>query len=307
MKKLNFAKVFTLIACFLMLFSAIQVNASSVEKCSSPETKEINAVTPPVATAATEISSTYFRANWNAVPNATAYYIRVVDKSTQEFVIKDQETTKNFYVVSNLNPKNGYHYSVKVKVGDETSDISNWIDVTTLPAAPVAKDASDITSASFTAHWDDIEGVNNYLLRVTDNATQNFILKDFSLQENSYNVTGLQADHSYSYAVFAVYNSDGQSGISNWIEVKTSAQVGIENERWPNFKIYPNPASDYLIINGILCRSKVEVISVNGQIVRSLIAKSENETISLSGIEKGLYMLIVKNENGQIEEKFMIK
>jgi hypothetical protein len=29
-----------------MLFSAIQVNASSVEKCSSPETKEINAVTP---------------------------------------------------------------------------------------------------------------------------------------------------------------------------------------------------------------------------------------------------------------------
>ena len=159
MKKLNFAKVFTLIACFLMLFSAIQVNASSVEKCSSPETKEINAVTPPVATAATEISSTYFRANWNAVPNATAYYIRVVDKSTQEFVIKDQETTKNFYVVSNLNPKNGYHYSVKVKVGDETSDISNWIDVTTLPAAPVAKDASDITSASFTAHWDDIEGV----------------------------------------------------------------------------------------------------------------------------------------------------
>ncbi|HQN92966.1 MAG TPA: T9SS type A sorting domain-containing protein [Prolixibacteraceae bacterium] len=307
MKKLNFAKVFTLIACFLMLFSAIQVNASSVEKCSSPETKEINAVTPPVATAATEISSTYFKANWNAVPNATAYYIRVVDKSTQEFVIKDQETTKNFFVVSNLNPKNGYHYSVKVKVGDETSDISNWIDVTTLPAAPVAKDASDITSASFTAHWDDIEGVNNYLLRVVDKATQDFFLKDFSLQENSYNVTGLQADHSYSYALYAVYSTDGQSGISNWIDVKTAVAVGIENEHCPNFKIYPNPASDYLIIDGILAGSKIEVISVNGQIVKSMVANRENETLQLSGIEKGLYMLIVKNENGQIEEKFMIK
>ncbi|HPS14103.1 MAG TPA: T9SS type A sorting domain-containing protein, partial [Prolixibacteraceae bacterium] len=262
----------------------------------------------PIAQAATALTSTSFTANWGDVDGATSFLLRVVDEATQEFILKDYALQGYSYKVTGLKADHSYTYAVVADFGSgKKSEISNWIDVTTLPAPPVAKAATAITSTSFTANWGEVVGANSYLLRVTDNATQEFILKDYSVKELTYKVTGLKANHSYSYAVIAGFDWGAETEISNWIDVKTAVATGIEDGRCSNLRIYPNPTSDHLTVDGLTAGSKVELFSTNGQVVKSMVARGENETISLSGIEKGLYLVVVKNENGQQEEKIMVK
>lgn len=308
MKKMKFSGLLTLTLGMSMTMLTMPVKAIFIEEGIAPEIKEIKTVTPPVAIAATDISSNSFKANWNEVASASTYYIRVVDESTQDFVLLDQETTNNYFMVSNLKSKNGYHYAVKVKVGDEISEISNWIELTTMQTAPVAKAATEITSGSFTANWDDVNGATSFLLRVVDSETQEFILKDISLQAYSYKVTGLKSKHSYSYAVIAGFDSGEKSELSNWIDVTTDVSTKIGNQKNSTLRICPNPANCYLVVDGITIGSKVNVVSVSGNVVKSIDVKQDNETISLEGIEKGLYLLVVTNKKGQqFQEKFMVE
>jgi len=189
---------------------------------------------PTVATAATMITSVSFEANWTAKPGASSYLLRITDDETQQFVLLDREVESTSFWVSGLNPNNGYRYSVKVKYGDVISSLSNWITFTTDPAAPIAIDATNITTSSFTANWRSVPGATSYRLfvwrEVFIDRTPIWMINEgyngISVSGTSSSVTGLSPGKNYRYEVSALRGTD-ESNYSNLIRVTTIPEAPV--------------------------------------------------------------------------------
>ncbi len=97
--------------------------------------EEVSAPLTPVATAATNITGTSFTANWNAVADATGYYLDVDDNADfsspitgyNNLDVSDVLT----YNVTGLNPVTTYYYRIRAYNAGGTSDNSNVINLTT--------------------------------------------------------------------------------------------------------------------------------------------------------------------------------
>jgi hypothetical protein len=182
---------------------------------------------PTVATAATNVTATSFKANWESKTWADSYIVRLVRESDQQ-IIADQTVETNSFTFTSLSPGAGYRYLVRVKSGDLLSSFSNFISVTTIPPAPVAKPEADLKHNSFKAQWNAADGATSYLLRVVDDETQEFILEDYETTNLYANVTGLNPNRGYHYAVKAK-NTSGVSPISNWIWLTTKLAPPVLN------------------------------------------------------------------------------
>ncbi|TDP57807.1 T9SS type A sorting domain-containing protein [Flavobacterium dankookense] len=79
--------------------------------------------------------------------------------------------------------------------------------------------------------------------------------------------------------------------------------LSIEENALNQFKIYPNPATDFIDIqyDGIL--SKVEIYDSIGKIV----AKTDKNRIDISNLSIGIYLVKIVNQNGGVSTKRIIK
>jgi len=215
----------------------------------SANSNTINALTipvAPVASAATNITTGSFTANWATVTGATSYNLVVYT------IIGGRQSNK----VNVILPSNTTSYDVTLGIGcfykvtaindSGTSAVSNIISFILMPSTPVATDATDITSTSFTANWS-LVNASSYKLYV--NGVETVLLGSVS----SYSVTGLLPSTSYSYYVKAV-NSLGESSVSNTINT-TSANFQLTEinsiptsgaRDWEHFTIGTN---DYLAVS----------------------------------------------------------
>ncbi len=72
--------------------------------------------------------------------------------------------------------------------------------------------------------------------------------------------------------------------------------------------IYPNPASQYITIAGLLeNKGTVQVLNNLGQIIRTYQLQSDNSRLSIRDIEPGMYCLQVVEQNSIIRKSFIIK
>jgi hypothetical protein len=131
----------------------------------------------PIAVEATEITPVGFTANWNALENATKYYLDVYRKGENDaieyiagFEAKNVSDTLS-YAVTGLEHACEYYYAIRAGRRSQITEASNEVSVTTQPPTfeylyPVATDASDISAASFTANWEELPEATSYLLSV---------------------------------------------------------------------------------------------------------------------------------------------
>ena len=123
----------------------------------------LNALETPVATAATEVKSDGFTANWTLCPSATSYTLRVMPKSSagdlDERIISG--ITDLNYAVTGLLPATTYIYDVRAVNGNIHGEWSNKIEVTTLDGGTQVYGDVD-GDGEVTAV--DITAIYNYLL-----------------------------------------------------------------------------------------------------------------------------------------------
>jgi hypothetical protein len=76
-----------------------------------------------------------------------------------------------------------------------------------------------------------------------------------------------------------------------------------------SFSIYPNPASDYIVIeNNNIAIVKIEILDATGKIITSYLPENENEhqQLSISSIQSGLYFMRIKAGDDSIFVKKII-
>ena len=78
-----------------------------------------------------------------------------------------------------------------------------------------------------------------------------------------------------------------------------------ENAKQQPLEVYPNPVSDVLYVKNLPC--KKVAYSIYNLMGQEVAAGFSNGTISVVGLEKGIYFLQVKGEGSCETVKFIVK
>lgn len=114
--------------------------------------------------------------------------------------------------------------------------------------------------------------------------------------------SNIQGSYNYDYVVSnGVCPADTQ-----FVEVLVDEcdWMSVEEEEMTKIEVYPNPASEILNINNgsNMEHMTIEMFDMNGRVVYSddqSLSNTDNTTISIDHLEKGIYTLRVGNQEGQ--------
>ena len=122
-----------------------------------------------------------------------------------------------------------------------------------------------------------------------------------TLQQPLFEYTDIDVDfdETHVYIVIAVFD-DGCEAESEPLSVTVIWDAVYENGK--EAKIYPNPANDVLHVEGTVLH--VEVFNILGQSVLSI--NEDFESISLNGLQNGMYFVRLKTNNGDKTFKLII-
>jgi hypothetical protein len=118
-------------------------------------------------------------------------------------------------------------------------------------------------------------------------------------------VTGYFKSPTLISGSFNLTNSNNGSNSNDIFLAKLSNVTGIsELGNSSGISVFPNPSSDYITID-IPEKATIEIINIEGQIIKSISAKGNNATIDISGLPSGMYFVTVKTGKGIEVRKFI--
>jgi hypothetical protein len=88
----------------------------------------------------------------------------------------------------------------------------------------------------------------------------------------------------------------------------TCGRVGIfETAKVESLKVYPNPATDALYIDNTEGVRRLEITNMLGQKVKIVTVSSENYTLSLNGLDRGMYLISAYGDKGLVANNKFVK
>ncbi len=195
----------------------------------------------PVVLAASSITTTSFYANWGGSVGATSYKLDVNTASdfTGTAILNNYDvgnvTTRQ---VTGLTAGTQYYYRVRSYNGN-SSENPGPVGAVTYCNAPIATDATNVLSTSFTANWTAPAGGTPAEYRLDVSTSNTFVTyvtgyDNLTVVGTSQSVTGLSQNIIYYYRVRAV-NATGSSTNSNTITVQlpgSTTWTGNSNSNW---------------------------------------------------------------------------
>ena len=99
--------------------------------------------------------------------------------------------------------------------------------------------------------------------------------------------------------------------LSNWITARLNyldiqylgapyVNSGVEGTRHIDFSFYPNPVHDVLTVSGINAGDIVQLISMQGILIYQHTATGNKETIDMSRLNPGVYLIKVNNQTTKV-------
>lgn len=98
-------------------------------------------------------------------------------------------------------------------------------------------------------------------------------------------------------------NSEGQA--DGWEAKYETVISGINNINTNSFNVYPNPAEDYLILDGVYTDQMITIMDISGKLIMK--TKSNGNNIDISDLNAGLYIISINQDNNIQHTKFIKK
>lgn len=172
-----------------------------------------------------------------------------------------------------------------------------------------------------------VGAVGNYFIATKDNRNVTFVAKDnfgandftwdlgYKREGDNSNVQAGSKEFTHEFPADGVYTVELRSKVSGtsksytYSERVTVLSIGIEEE-YTAFDVFPNPANDVLNINIATVNNGIDVAIYNmlGQEVyrNNSFSNSFNNTVDVSNFTKGVYTVVVNNNNQPQEIKVVI-
>ena len=98
--------------------------------------------------------------------------------------------------------------------------------------------------------------------------------------------------------------ADGSTTATYAIDVWTTK---VDNQATSSIKMYPNPTTERVVINGLTKGNRVRVLNTAGVVLRDVIVDNATEYVSLSTHPAGIYMFIVSDGKKNLNIQKVIK
>jgi hypothetical protein len=107
-------------------------------------------------------------------------------------------------------------------------------------------------------------------------------------QGAAYDVTG---PVYYSFSTYKILPRDAN-------DIVLVSQVGMQESQLENIKVYPNPASNFIVVdNTSQTNSNIMILDSRGAIVKQINMTNPSERIDVSDFSSGIYYIrIISNE-----------
>ncbi|MCC6817756.1 MAG: T9SS type A sorting domain-containing protein [Bacteroidia bacterium] len=140
---------------------------------------------------------------------------------------------------------------------------------------------------------------NNLKVLIMKNISTNFLsAQNFNATSNP-NLSCIEVDDT-SNAKATWINKDAAAKFS----LNCNFKVGISDlESDEQFFVYPNPAASFLLIESINKIISINILDAMGRTIN--INLSENNTLDVSNLSNGVYLLQIETVNGVISKKFV--
>ncbi len=271
----------------------------------------------------TNITETSAKANWEAVDGADKYRLHIREKAGPGpwMVLHKPDHLAKHKTFNGLTPNTTYQWQTKT-ISCGGSGISKWAPVqefTTLPAncaVTVNLQSSNVTDQSVTLSWDEQIGADGYKVRYKPIGPGPYRYKTlFGSNSTTVNNYYLQSSSTYEWQVRTFCPGGGQTGWTpvenfNTLTPKTQHAGSTTQSAFDRIRIYPNPANNWLQINGPLNpdKDKIMITDVLGRslaVVDSDIPTGNSTTIDVSEFSQGVYFLTIVNKDFQKTFRFV--
>ncbi|MEI6753293.1 MAG: T9SS type A sorting domain-containing protein [Paludibacter sp.] len=155
----------------------------------------------------------------------------------------------------------------------------------------------------------------------TAQGTNDFFIAKFNSNGEYKWIKTVQGDSYISYGI-SVYNEDvlsfggyagtalaiGNStinklgGTNTFIATLGNLKTGLSDISKNQLEIYPNPTSDYIYISNFTGNSSIKITDITGKIIMK--TQTDQRKLNVSGFPQGLYIITVKDANGERTVKF---
>ncbi|UKN01989.1 T9SS type A sorting domain-containing protein [Paracrocinitomix mangrovi] len=82
--------------------------------------------------------------------------------------------------------------------------------------------------------------------------------------------------------------------------------IGFDENEQLTFKVYPNPANDYIQLDLSINSGEIEIRDIEGRMVMLHLVESKQSLISIDQLENGVYFVIWKNQDSVITERVVV-
>ena len=166
------------------------------------------ALDAPTVTAA--VNDTSITVSWNAIPNATKYFLKYKNAADSAFTTVSVAKTASSYTLSGLTEGATYQFKVQA-VGDKTNYLnSEYSDLVsaTVPTNSNQLPTPTVTAAangtSITVSWNAVPNATKYFLKYKNAADSAFTTVSVAKTASSYTLRGLTEGATYQFKVQAV-------------------------------------------------------------------------------------------------------
>jgi len=174
---------------------------------------------------------------------------------------------------------------------------------------PFQLEPISLSPTATTVKWQPVAGAEKYKIKYRKTGVAAWTNILVNAPKSSKKITGLLCDTDYEWKISS--SCDGGATYSAFSDIKefsTADCRAMTDEIHQEISIYPNPASETLIVDldGIFEATNVEIINMSGEIIHS-IQTLENAflEIDLSQIPAGMYLLKVTGNNTLVTKKFI--
>lgn len=190
---------------------------------------------------------------------------------------------------------------------------------------------TNITDTSFTIHWTNGNICHRIVMMqqgttgapilnegVSYTANSKFMLGSnvgswycvYNGDGSSVNVNGLTAVTDYRLVIYEYNNVAGKEeyfmlpASNNPVNQASDFPLKVSTIKQSSFEVYPNPTADFFVVSGLF--SKIEILNVNGQVVKSAI-DCNNSIIDTINLSKGIYIVKAQNQSEVLMQKIVVE
>lgn len=74
--------------------------------------------------------------------------------------------------------------------------------------------------------------------------------------------------------------------------------LGVEDNAWADFQIYPNPAKEFVQVNTKVTMENISITDLNGRVIQKVAPLNNEVRISLSHLNSGIYLVNLESKEG---------